>query len=591
MASNGKRFMNRQTRRSRAHSSSPRRIAARLLPAACALVALGTAATANAQSSCYKGSCDGLDVRATGSNFGAMTVRSNGPWPVTSEGVSGGEIDVDYVGGTASGACVGFATALPDHILTVENESDLRIEVESNRDTALLIHGPDGWRCNDDGNGYQPLIEGDFERGTYRIWVSSYGGGYHDYELFVSDALWGRVDTGGGQWGGGHGGGGRPGHGRPGRQPEIPDATATAAVNGSATIGRRTGIVQLEGFAGGSVDASDLDTDEACVGFTQRNPNHIITLTERFDNLEVFAAGDIDTTLVIHGPHGWRCNDDFDGYHPGINGSFPPGTYRVWVGAYRARDTGNYVLNIADMDNLRPPPQQEPHTYTFVGRFEDLDVRFSSDTVHGVFQECRAFTATSDSLDWVDDIEVHGRSYRNGPSYWEADALCAIAALNAESSRGRQPVVSGVIEDMVPFAIYARPDEARDLLDVYIPRVADSGWIDDVTVNGQASHNGPGYWSADEVIAIIAAGITDRRANFFASGTIEDTAFSFSGRDESGIQQACLEFIAGAMAGEWIDDVTVNGTQRHNASGWWSPADVCMIVSAHAEEQRGGGRR
>ncbi len=564
---------------------------------AATVAALSFAAPASAQSTaCYKGQCVGLNTNALGSNFAPIDTGIVSRWPAVVGGISGGNVDASYLDATATGACVGFATSLPDHIVTVDQDSLLSFEVSSGRDTALLIHGPGGWRCNDDTNGQDPFVSDLWAAGEYRVWVSSYSRGFYDYELRVEHIAQAPPTNSGGRGGRGdhgHGTGPGSGHGNPttpppsGRRGRGLDASSTVSEYGDILFrpGDRTAV--LTGTTGGQTSFSPLRgvDGESCVGYADRDPDHIITLTDTFQ-LQLSATAGQDSTLAIHGPQGWHCNDDYDGFHPTVSGTFAPGTYRVWVGAFEYRGDAAYRLTVTDLSApvVLPPPV--PLTFSFQGRFEDMDVVFTGETVHDVFQECRAFASTSESLGWVDDITVGGRSFHNGPSYWEGDALCGIAALNAVSSRRTPILVSGTIEDMVPFSIHAGPHDARELLSIYIPRVVDSGWVDDIVVNGRASHNGPSYWSASEIVAIISAGVAEPGATLFASGTIEDNAFSFSGRSVNDVQEQCLTFIGQAMAGTWIDDVSVNGTDRHNASGWWSPSDVCMIVGSLATDRR-----
>lgn len=546
---------------------------------ALAVVALVAAAPApaSAQSStaCYKGVCAGLDTAAIGSNYAALRApqssqTARGDQTIATFGTSGGDVDTSYLGTTDDGPCVGWATVLPDHIVEVDEDSSLEFAVASGRDTALLVHGPGGWRCNDDAVGTDPAVGGRFAAGTYRVWVASYSRGFHDYELSVTA----RPNRG---QGGQHGHGG---HGARGL-----DATATSAAHESVIYGAGDGDVTLSGRAGGRVDGSTI-TDSygvACLGFTHREPDHILTLTDHFEDIQLYVSSPVDATLIVHGPHGWICNDDYENTNPGFGGSLPPGTYRVWVGTYDAQDSGPYDLMISDLSFDYVPEPLLPH-FSFQGRFEDLDVAFEGDSPDEIYRDCLAFANGSDSLDWVDDIVVNGRAAHYTASYWSADQLCAIAALNAVSTYPEPGGVSGSIEE-VPFDIQCGGRDAQRLLRDYVPRATEGMWIDDIIVNGTPYHNGPSYWSADQAAEIIASGIVDPFAAFVAAGTIEDIPFSFAGDSSAEIQRQCQAFIASAASDQWIDDITVNGQSRHNASGWWNPNDACMIVGSLATER------
>lgn len=515
------------------------------------------ASPALAQSECYKGECGSLDTRASGSNFGQI----NDSFPAQATGTSGGGVEIDYIRNTHSGPCVGNATVLPDHQLRLEDDATLRFTIEAFRDTTLLVHGPGGWRCNDDSDDLNPGLTDHFEEGDYRIWIGSYDNGHHDYRLTIEE----REDRD---------------NRRQAQGPPL-DATSTDAAHESVIYDSGDGIVRMQGRAGGHADARELG-EQGCVGFTHAEPDHIVTLTDRLE-LEFSVQSNLDTTLVMHGPHGWRCNDDAYDVYPALDGSFPPGTYRVWVGTYDALDSDDYLLTIAGPEELvvvEPVPQIA--SYTFTGRFESLDVIFTGHDVDEVYAECMRFLATADA-DWVDDIVVNGRSWRNGPSYWSEENLCSIAALNAVPDLPAESIVAGSVEGMVPFDV--RCGEADRIVSRYLPSATTDLWIDDIEVNGNAMHNGPGYWSGDQAADIVLSHLSDPFARYNASGTIEDTPFSFSADSPAEIQSACAAFVGSAMEGEWIDDVVVNGQARHNSTGWWNVSEVCMIISSLAEEQ------
>lgn len=55
-----------------------------------------------------------------------------------------------------------------------------------------------------------------------------------------------------------------------------------------------------------------------------------------------------DTTIIVRGPGGIWCNDDFKGKNPGIAGQWLPGTYSIWVGSYDQTKYHPYVLRITE---------------------------------------------------------------------------------------------------------------------------------------------------------------------------------------------------------------------------------------------------
>jgi len=98
------------------------------------------------------------------------------PDPVTVDLYSGGSTEAYTVGRN----CVGTIAASPDvNVYFDSNGGRLAFAVYSDRDTSLVINGPDGrYYCNDDTNGLNPvLIWGSAPSGTYNIWVGAVGDG------------------------------------------------------------------------------------------------------------------------------------------------------------------------------------------------------------------------------------------------------------------------------------------------------------------------------------------------------------------------------------------------------------------------------
>ena len=107
------------------------------------------------------------------SNFGTVTLTPGfTPDPHVASGVSGGQIDARQVGNN----CRGWISQTPDHIFQATRAfNGLRIMARSNSDTTLVIADAQNraW-CNDDAEGRNPVIQGNFAAGTYRVWVGSY---------------------------------------------------------------------------------------------------------------------------------------------------------------------------------------------------------------------------------------------------------------------------------------------------------------------------------------------------------------------------------------------------------------------------------
>jgi hypothetical protein len=100
------------------------------------------------------------------------------PNPLVLRGTGGGTTPIAEIvdrSNTETGPCTGFANPKPDQTLVVNSFfKTLSLQVASSDDTSLAIKGPGGVWCNDDNNGKDPGISGEWLPGTYSIWVASY---------------------------------------------------------------------------------------------------------------------------------------------------------------------------------------------------------------------------------------------------------------------------------------------------------------------------------------------------------------------------------------------------------------------------------
>jgi hypothetical protein len=109
---------------------------------------------------------------------------------------------------------------------------------------------------------------------------------------------------------------------------------------------------ELRGVGGGSrsvgemVGRSDSPTGP-CTGFANPAPNETVVLTSFFKSLSLVVDSDEDTAVVIKGPGGIWCNDDFQGKNPGVSGQWLPGKYEIWVSTYGRGRTAPYTLRLS----------------------------------------------------------------------------------------------------------------------------------------------------------------------------------------------------------------------------------------------------
>lgn len=109
----------------------------------------------------------------------------------------------------------------------------------------------------------------------------------------------------------------------------------------------------VRGISGGSRPAAEIagraDTATGpCVGFVDEQPDHTMQLTQFFNYLSLQVQSPEDTTLVIRGPGGSWCNDDYENANPGIAGQWLSGTYQIWIGSYERDRYTPYVIRITD---------------------------------------------------------------------------------------------------------------------------------------------------------------------------------------------------------------------------------------------------
>jgi hypothetical protein len=111
--------------------------------------------------------------------------------PLTIKGTSGGNVKVQKITrteNTATGYCDGYVNTRPNHLLKLESFFEfLRLEIQSSADTTILVEGTSGVWCNDDAGSANPMIEGQWQEGLYKVWVGSYQPNTrNDYQIKIS---------------------------------------------------------------------------------------------------------------------------------------------------------------------------------------------------------------------------------------------------------------------------------------------------------------------------------------------------------------------------------------------------------------------
>lgn len=101
------------------------------------------------------------------------------PDPQVVRGQTMGQADASTFGA----GCVGAVPTTPNHVIQVTAPfNTLRVIVSAlpstsgpPADLTLAVRGPDGsFRCNDDAEGFNPIVQGPFAPGAYSIFVGTY---------------------------------------------------------------------------------------------------------------------------------------------------------------------------------------------------------------------------------------------------------------------------------------------------------------------------------------------------------------------------------------------------------------------------------
>lgn len=86
--------------------------------------------------------------------------------------------------------CTGFVSAEPDHeVMSASTLRYVRFVVNGGAlDTTLVLQLSDGtFRCNDDGDGLHPVLEGPLPAGLTKVWVGGFRASAEgDYRLGIS---------------------------------------------------------------------------------------------------------------------------------------------------------------------------------------------------------------------------------------------------------------------------------------------------------------------------------------------------------------------------------------------------------------------
>lgn len=204
-------------------------------------------------------------------------------------------------------SCSGWIADNPDFQMTIEGSSEAYVAVTGavGTDLTLVIDGPPGRFCHDDDTGSDPTFHETLAAGTYNVWVGDNAGASTGASYGIQFSTY---------------------------DPML--VLESEPTHGIATVGAGTGApIVLTGRAVSGIPATDF-FGSSCVGNVGAAPSHRLVIEEDA-MVEVVARGvgyDHDLVLVVSGPAGTFCNDDFDGLNPGMRRWLTAGEYAVYVG-------------------------------------------------------------------------------------------------------------------------------------------------------------------------------------------------------------------------------------------------------------------
>ena len=117
---------------------------------------------------------------------------------------------------------------------------------------------------------------------------------------------------------------------------------------GAVRLSARRRARWVDGQAEGDASSRSLGLPASCRGYYAGTPEHVLQVGRRTDYVRLETDSEGDPTLMLVAADGSvYCDDDGGaGLNSRIEGSFPPGTYRVYVGTYQPGTSVRYRLLI-----------------------------------------------------------------------------------------------------------------------------------------------------------------------------------------------------------------------------------------------------
>ena len=272
----------------------------------------------------------GLDFSLP-ANFGTADLSGGfQPDPYVVEISAGGSVNIqEAVGDVCEGIARGYASAAPDFSVNyTDGSAPLYFTGSSDRDTTMVINGPDGrWHCDDDGadSPLDPqIIFNNPQVGRYDVWI----GTYSDTDEFPASTLYvsarGLTSSG------------------PTKGPSTSLNWDAAPTYGSTEL--NAGFLpdpHTVGLDAGGTYAAATEVGDHCRGYVAEVPDYAVYYSAGSFPLYFTNESNTDTTMVVRSPNGqWSCDDDSNGsFNPQIVFDNPEtGLYTIWVGTYSSTD-------------------------------------------------------------------------------------------------------------------------------------------------------------------------------------------------------------------------------------------------------------
>ncbi len=133
-------------------------------------------------------------VFARPSNFGTLSLAP-GKAAKNVKGYAKGAVALHKIVGDRdrnNNRCMGYGSPSPDHLLVLQkNFSRLQFQVNSGKDTTLLLKGPDNkLYCVDDSSKGKDagFVAKNLKAGSYKVWIGTFDlGDNYRYTLSVTD--------------------------------------------------------------------------------------------------------------------------------------------------------------------------------------------------------------------------------------------------------------------------------------------------------------------------------------------------------------------------------------------------------------------